>query len=97
MPGFTVNQLKKRLDKLADDGYGKCPVAVSKTTFRDPCEDDGCTILNVEGIGVVRVPQSDGDGCIKVNKDGSESSRLCVVLAGSAGANSDGDLVDENG
>lgn len=93
--GFTLNQLKKRIDKLVGDGHGRRRVCISKTTFRHNCEGDGVTILEVHGLGLVRVPQADGDGGININKDDSESSRLCVVLAGSSGANSKGDLVED--
>lgn len=41
MSGFTLNQLKKRLDKLIGEGHGRRRVCVSKTTFRHNCEDDG--------------------------------------------------------
>lgn len=91
---FTVNQLKKRLDKLIADGHGRLPIVVSKTTFQHNCEGDGVTMLDLAGMGVQRVTQSDGDGGTKWNKDGTESSRLCVILVGCLAANHKGDIID---
>ena len=53
------------------------------------------TILDLAGIGVKRVTNSDGDGGTKWNKDGTESSRLTVMLVGDSGANKKGEIIDE--
>lgn len=91
---FTVNQLKKRLDKLITDGYGRIPIVVSKTTFQHNCEGDGVTVLDLAGMGIQRVTNSDGDGGTKWNKDGTESSRLCLMLVGDTVANSKGEIIE---
>ena len=91
---FTVNQLKKRLDKLIADGYGRIPIVVSKTTFQHNCEGDGVTVLDLAGMGIQRVTNSDGDGGTKWNKDGTESSRLCLMLVGDTAANSKGEIIE---
>ena len=92
---YTVNQLKKRLDKLIAEGYGRTPIVVSKTTFTHNCEGDGVTILDLTGIGIQRIPNSDGDGGWKFNRDGTESSRICLVLVGDAASNGKGGMLEE--
>lgn len=79
---MTINGLKKILDKLCADGRGRYAVCVDKDTFRHPCEADGTTILNVETVDFEPVLQSDDDGGIKINKDGTESHRQCLVFKG---------------
>jgi hypothetical protein len=90
---FTVNQLKKRLDKLVADGFGRLPVVVSKSTFTHNCEGDGVTILDVTGAGKVLITNADDDGGTKFNKDGTESSRMCFMLVGSAGSDAKGNIL----
>lgn len=92
---MTLNQLHKRLTKLIAEGHGRKPVCVSKTTFTDNCEGDGVTILPVAGVGVRRINMGDGDGGMKINRDGTEHTRSTVILAGDAGANMKGELVDD--
>jgi hypothetical protein len=94
---FTVNQLKKRIDQLVADGFGRLPVVVSKSTFEHNCEGDGVTILDVTGSGKVRIPNASDDGGTKWNKDGTESSRLCFMLVGSAGSDSKGNIIERQG
>lgn len=60
----------------------RAKVCVSKSTFNHPCEVDGVTILDVEGLYLEWVPQSDGNGGTQTNKDGSEHGIKCVVLKG---------------
>lgn len=67
---------------MIENGAGRRPVCVSKTTFTHPCEGDGATILNVQDAFLQMIPQSDDDGGTKINKDGSESMRGCLVLVG---------------
>ena len=91
---FTVDRLISTLVKLRDQGHGRKPVCVSKTTFIHNCENDGVTILEVAGVGLMLITNSDDDGGTKWNKDGTESRRFCVVLAGDGGSNNKGELVD---
>lgn len=90
---MTLNQLHKRLEKLIADGHGRKPVCVAKETFRDNREDDGCSILQVHGLGLELIHMADDDGGTAVNKDGSERMRWNVILVGSAGANQKGNIV----
>ena len=79
---MTVNQLHKILGKLVQQGEGRTVVRVAKKTFTHNCESDGCTILDIDGYVVQMIPNSDDDGGLKENKDGSESLRRTVVLHG---------------
>lgn len=79
---MTISKLHQRLGKMIANGAGRRLVCVSKTTFTHPCEGDGCTILDVQDAFLQMIPQSDGDGGTKINKDGSESMRGCLVLVG---------------
>ena len=82
---MTVATLHKRLSVLVEQGHGRKPVCISKTTFRDNREGDGCTILGVESIdGPTWIPNCDDDGGFKENADGTESGRMTVVLKGGA-------------
>ena len=82
---MTVSTLHKKLTALIEQGHGRKPVAISKTTFQDNREDDGCTILGIEAIeGPVWIANADDDGGIKENADGTESGRRVVVLKGGA-------------
>jgi hypothetical protein len=63
------------LGKMIANGEGRRPVCISKTTFTHPCEGDGATILNVQDAFLQM-------GGTKVNKNGSESMRGCLVLVG---------------
>lgn len=88
----TVNQLYKQLGDLIKDGEGRRRVCVAKDSFHHNCETDGVTILEVAGLQVEMVHNSDDDGGTKVNKDGSESySRLCVLYGGSGWPRPKGD------
>jgi len=92
---MTLNQLYKRLGRLIGEGHGRQQVCIAKRTFEHNCEDDGVTILPVEGLGVDWINIADGDGGTGVNKDGSERMRETVILAGGSGVNSKGQLIDE--
>ncbi len=91
---FTVASLHKRLGRLIEQGHARKPVAVNKPTFRHNCEEDGVVILELCGLGIQLVSMSDDDGGLKENKDGSQSYRQMCVLAGCAGANGKGELVE---
>lgn len=90
---YTINKLHAELGRLIKQGHGRRIVHVDKDTFRHNLEPDGCTVLAVAGLGIVWVPTMDDDGGTKWNKDGTESGRTMLVLAGDAGANSKGELV----
>ena len=85
---YTIASLHKALGKLIDEGHGRKPVCVNKESFQHNCEDDGAVVLELSGMGIQWVPWIDDDGGTKWNKDGSESGRTILVLAGDAGANS---------
>ncbi len=91
---YTVKALRDELNQLIYEGHGRKIVHISKTTFTHNLEDDGCTMLEVAGLGVRSIGILDGDGGTKYRADGTEASRTVLVLAGSDGADSKGDLVD---
>lgn len=82
---ITVNQLHKMLGKLVENGHGRLPMCVDKSSFQHNCESDGVVILPVDQCEVEYVLQSDDDGGVKENQDGSESQRRTAVLRGDAG------------
>lgn len=92
---YTVSALHKALGKLIEEGQGRKIVCVDKESFQHPCEGDGsAVILELAGLGIKWVQMADDDGGIKVNKDGTESGRTFLVLAGGSGANAKGELVE---
>ena len=93
---YTVNQLHKRLSSLIEQGHGRKPVVVDKESYKHNCESDGVTILGLSGLDIQWVPISDDDGGTKLNKDGSESGRKCLVLVGDTRANSMGGIVRDS-
>jgi hypothetical protein len=90
----TVARLHKELGKLVASGHGRKKVCVAKDTFRDNREGDGCTILDVAGLGIKWVNLADDDGCMKINRDGSEAGNTVLILAGSSGVNGKGELIE---
>jgi hypothetical protein len=86
---MTINQMYRILGKLIEEGHGRKPVAVYKTSFVHNCESDGTVILPVCAINVRWIPTGDDDGGTKSNKDGTESGQVTCVLSGDA-ADSDG-------
>lgn len=80
---MTVKALHKLLGALIEQGHGRKPVLVNKPTFEHNLEGDGCVMLDVCGIEKSWVYTVDEDGGTKINQDGSESGRTCVVLYGS--------------
>lgn len=84
MKTITVTKLYDILGKAIASGHGRKPVCVEKTTFQDNRESDGVTILDVCGAKIEAVQLADDDGGGAYNKDGSERTRTCIVLFGSA-------------
>lgn len=78
---MTLNRLCKILNALRAE-HGRCRVSVAKESFRDNRENDGCTILMVDGVDVRWINDADDDGGMAVNKDGSERGRTTVILFG---------------
>jgi hypothetical protein len=91
---MTLNQLIKRLQKLADAGHGRKRVCINKATFRHNLEGDGMVFHDVVGLGIQVVSVMDDDGGTKWRADGTEATSTIVVLAGGSGANSDGELIE---
>jgi hypothetical protein len=79
---MTLNQLHKQLAKLIAAGHGRNRVSISKTSFQDSRESDGCTILPVAVVDVDWIVDADGDGGRATNKDGTERGRWTVILGG---------------
>jgi hypothetical protein len=84
-PTITVNRLHEMLADLIREGHGKTPVCVSKSTFTHNCEEDGITILPVNGCVVKHILMDDGDGGTKYRKDGSECRQKTAILFGDSG------------
>jgi len=78
---MTVNQLHKILAKQIEDGHGTRPVAVDLATFPSVDDQDGA-IAGVESGSASWVAESDGDGFIVTNADGSERGQTMFVLGG---------------
>lgn len=79
---MTVGRLHRFLGAMVKAGHARKPVAVNKSTFSHPLEQDGVAVLNVEKAELDWIPQSDDDGGTKVNKDGTEHGKWNVVLSG---------------
>lgn len=92
---MTVNRLHKLLGKLIDEGHGKKPVCVDKSTFTHNLEQDGCTVIELCGLGVFGIRQADGDGGTKVDAKGHECFRQTCVLVGPSGADSQGNVLEK--
>lgn len=82
MATMTVARLHKLLGAMVDDGQGRRPVCVSKTSFYHPLESDGATILDVTEAKAETITMADDDGGAATNKDGSEKTRKVFVLGG---------------
>lgn len=82
MKQLTINQLWKQLGELIEQGHKRKPVCIDKRSFTHPLESDGCVILHVHDANIAHIDQCDDDGGLKENKDGSISSRTCLVLSG---------------
>lgn len=82
---MTITALHKLLGKQIENGHGRKPVCVDKSSFKHPLEDDGAVILDVASAKLTWVPQVDEDGGMKENADGTEAHRTCFVLNGGYG------------
>jgi hypothetical protein len=78
----TLNRLYRELGKLIDKGHGRKTVVIDKRTFTHPLEDDGCCMIDVEGVEPAFFNRLDDDGYTALNKDGSERTMSAVVLTG---------------
>lgn len=82
---YTVASLHRALGKLIDQGHGRKPVQINKSSFQHPLEDDGVIIMDVQTIaGPIWITEADADGGTKWNRDGTEAGRQVVVLQGGA-------------
>ena len=81
---MTLNQLKKQIDKLVEQGCGRRRVSIKKDSFQDNRENDGVTILPVEHVDVDWIPDADDDGGIATNKHGGVVGRWLVILGGAS-------------
>ncbi|WP_417070765.1 hypothetical protein [Niveibacterium terrae] len=80
---MTVQHLHKLLGKLIEQGHGRKPVRIDKSSFRHPLEDEGICIIDVTSVsGPTWIPMADDDGGTAWNADGSERGRYMVILAG---------------
>lgn len=78
---MTLNKFIKILTALQPQ-YGRCCVSVDKLSFRDNREEDGVTILTVNGVDVRWINDADDDGGWVVNKDGTERGQNTVIIHG---------------
>ncbi|WP_428383653.1 hypothetical protein [Nevskia ramosa] len=82
---ITVAALHKMLDAFVEQGHGRKPIAVDKSSFRHPCEEDGVSIvLDLARVELQWIPKGDGDGGIETRKDGNECGEWTIVLGGGA-------------
>ena len=79
---MTVGKLHKLLGKMIEDGAARRRVCVSKGTFQDNRESDGCTILDAYDCRLKSIYLSDEDGGIAKRVDGSERTAVVAVLYG---------------
>jgi len=89
--GMSVAELHKRLEKLLLLGHGRMKVYVDIQSYNEPL---GLSHQPVQGIGLKTLYVADGDGSFIVNKNGTDRVMNCVSLAGGAGANCFGELVE---
>ena len=81
---LTVGRLHKLLGQMIEQGHARRGVCVSKETFRDNREGDGCTILQAYDCRVKRINLADDDGGTAINKDGSERTTTVAILFGNS-------------
>lgn len=79
---MTINKLHKLLGMLIAQGNGRKSVAINKATFNHPLESDGCILITVDRVDYGWYNILDDDGCTKINKDGSESGKMMLILKG---------------
>lgn len=79
---LTVKGLHAALSILIQEGHGRKPVCVDKSTFGHVLEADGAVICPVENVVTKFVPMVSDDGGVDYRKDGTEKGRTTVVLEG---------------
>ena len=79
---MTINQLHKLTAKLIAQGAGRRKVCISKTTFRHPLENDGCTILDIETGALKSFEIADDDGGTAIDSRGRVKTSIALVLTG---------------
>jgi hypothetical protein len=89
--GMTVAELHKRLEKLLLLGHGRLKVYVDIESYSEPLR---LSHQPLQGLGLKTLYVADGDGAVVENKNGTERVMNCVSLAGGAGANCFGELVE---
>lgn len=77
----TLDKFIKSLEALRETFGGRIRVTVDKDSLNDG--NGSWSICDVEGAILEVVPQSDDDGAVIVNADGSQRTRKCVVITGS--------------
>ena len=82
MTTMTVARLHKILGAMVEEGQGRRPVCVNKTSFYHPLENDGVAILDVTEAASGSITIADDEGFSSTNKDGSEKVRKVFVLGG---------------
>lgn len=82
MATMTVAKLHKLLGTLVEEGQGRRPVCVNKSSFYHPLESDGVAILDVTEAKADTITMADDDGWTVSNNDGSEKTRKVVVIGG---------------
>lgn len=93
MSHMTVNQLKKKLERLVAQGHGRCRVVMDKLSFSP---NDDATHLEVCGIGIENINLLDGDGFTAVDSKGREKSSNVLTIAGPCRCDEKGNLLDWN-
>ncbi len=77
---MTLNAFIKKLQKLQAKGHGKYRMGVDKESLFDG--NGSWVICTIEEASAEAIYQSNDDGGIYVNKDGSERIRNTIVLRG---------------
>ena len=80
---MKVKTLHRILGDMIRLGCGHKSVCIDKETFVHALESDGAVILQVETAKLETHEMIDDDGGLKVNKDGTNTSRTALVLRGS--------------
>lgn len=77
---MTLNQLIKRLQELADKGYGRWKIAVDKSSLWDG--NGSFEICNIDRASPERINMCDADGCLETWKNGAEKMQKTIILRG---------------
>lgn len=81
---LTVGRLHKILSKMIAQGAERRRICVSKETFADNRESDGCTILEAYDCRLKCIYLADDDGGIAKRADGTERTAVVAVLYGNS-------------